>query len=98
MRRLQGKYKVTEFWADWDVTFSLEKGDMLGQMQNLIIRPTGQYSTLDPNNLGNLPNVMGQALTGAVAENIRGENPTADRCGRHRGHRQPGKRRRGPDL
>lgn len=49
----------------------------LGQMQNLIIRPTGQYSTLDPNNLGNLPNVMGQALTGAVAENIRGEKPTA---------------------
>ena len=30
VRRLQGKYKVTEFWADWDVTFSLEKGDMLG--------------------------------------------------------------------
>ena len=49
----------------------------LGQMQNLIIRPTGQYSTMDPNNLGNLPNVMGQALTGAVAENIRGEKPTA---------------------
>lgn len=49
----------------------------LGQMQNLIIRPTGQYSTLDPNNLGNLPNVVGQALTGAVAENIRGEKPTA---------------------
>lgn len=49
----------------------------LGQLQNLIIRPTGQYSTLDPNNLGNLPNVVGQALTGAVAENIRGEKPTA---------------------
>lgn len=30
VRRLQGKYKVTEFWADWDVSFSLEKGDMLG--------------------------------------------------------------------
>ena len=30
MRRLQGRYHVTEFWADWDVSFSLEKGDMLG--------------------------------------------------------------------
>lgn len=30
VRRLQGKYQVTEFWADWDVSFSLEKGDMLG--------------------------------------------------------------------
>lgn len=49
----------------------------LGQLQNLIIRPTGQYSTLDPNNLGNLPNVVGQTLTGAVAENIRGQEPTA---------------------
>ena len=30
MRRLQRRYHVTEFWADWDVSFSLEKGDMLG--------------------------------------------------------------------
>lgn len=30
MRRLQGKYQVTEFWADRHVTFSLERGDMLG--------------------------------------------------------------------
>ena len=30
VRRLQGKYHVTEFWADWDVSFSLERGDMLG--------------------------------------------------------------------
>ncbi len=30
VRRLQRKYKVSEFWADYDVTFSLEKGDMLG--------------------------------------------------------------------
>ena len=30
LRRLQGKYTVHEFWADRDVTFSLEKGDMLG--------------------------------------------------------------------
>ena len=30
MRRLQGNYQVTEFWADWDVSFSLERGDMLG--------------------------------------------------------------------
>ena len=30
LRRLQGKYTVNEFWADRDVTFSLEKGDMMG--------------------------------------------------------------------
>lgn len=30
MRRLKGNYKVTEFWADRNVTFELEKGDMLG--------------------------------------------------------------------
>lgn len=30
MRRLKGNYHVTEFWADRDISFSLEKGDMLG--------------------------------------------------------------------
>ena len=30
MRKLTGKYHIKEFWADRDVTFSLEKGDMLG--------------------------------------------------------------------
>lgn len=30
VRRLQGKYQVKEFWADKDVTFALERGDMLG--------------------------------------------------------------------
>ena len=30
MRRLKGDSHVTEFWADRDITFSLEKGDMLG--------------------------------------------------------------------
>lgn len=29
-RRLSGNYKVTEFWADKNVTFELERGDMLG--------------------------------------------------------------------
>ena len=29
-RRLKGQYHVKEFWADKDVTFTLEKGDMLG--------------------------------------------------------------------
>ncbi len=29
-RRLSGKYHVTEFWADRGVSFTLEKGDMLG--------------------------------------------------------------------
>lgn len=30
VRRLKGNYHVEEFWADRHVTFSLEKGDMLG--------------------------------------------------------------------
>lgn len=30
VRRLKGNYHVTEFWADRQVTFTLEKGDMLG--------------------------------------------------------------------
>lgn len=30
MRKLIGNYHVTEFWADRDVSFSLERGEMLG--------------------------------------------------------------------
>ena len=30
MRRAKNNYHVREFWADKDITFSLEKGDMLG--------------------------------------------------------------------
>ncbi len=30
MRRLTGNYRVNEFWADRHITFSLEKGEMLG--------------------------------------------------------------------
>ena len=30
MRRLKNDYKVVEFWADRDITFTLESGDMLG--------------------------------------------------------------------
>ncbi len=30
MRKLTGNYKVNEFWADRNVTFELERGDMLG--------------------------------------------------------------------
>jgi len=30
MRRLKHNYHVREFWADRDITFTLEKGDMLG--------------------------------------------------------------------
>lgn len=30
VRKLRRDYKVNEFWADRDVTFSLERGDMLG--------------------------------------------------------------------
>lgn len=30
MRRLTGRYHVEEFWADRNITFSLDRGDMLG--------------------------------------------------------------------
>ena len=30
VKRLKGDYHVTEFWADKNISFSLEKGDMLG--------------------------------------------------------------------
>lgn len=30
MRRLTGRYKVTDFWADRDVSFEIREGDMLG--------------------------------------------------------------------
>ena len=30
IRKLKNNYKVVEFWADRDITFSIEKGDMLG--------------------------------------------------------------------
>lgn len=30
MRRLKNNYRVQEFWADFGITFSLEKGDILG--------------------------------------------------------------------
>ncbi|MCR5576081.1 MAG: ABC transporter ATP-binding protein [Oscillospiraceae bacterium] len=30
IRKLRGTYRVTEFWADRDVSFTLERGDMLG--------------------------------------------------------------------
>lgn len=36
MRRLKGNYRIVEFWADRDITFCLDKGDMLG-----IIGPNG---------------------------------------------------------
>lgn len=30
IRKISGKYRVKEFWADRDVTFSIQQGDMLG--------------------------------------------------------------------
>ena len=30
MQRLRGQYHVSEFWADRDISFELERGDMLG--------------------------------------------------------------------
>ena len=35
---------------------------------------TGRYSTLDPNNIGNLPSVYGQTVRSEVAQNIQGED------------------------
>ena len=32
LRRIQGNYHVTEFWADRDISFTLYKGDMLGMI------------------------------------------------------------------
>lgn len=29
IRRITGKYKAQEFWADRDISFTVEKGDML---------------------------------------------------------------------
>ena len=29
VRKLRGDYHVEEFWADKDITFSLEKGDIM---------------------------------------------------------------------
>lgn len=56
MRRLKNNYHVQEFWADRDITFSLEKGDMLGiigtngagkstllKVISGIMEPTGGY-------------------------------------------------------
>lgn len=30
LRKISGNYKITEFWADKDISFELNKGDMLG--------------------------------------------------------------------
>ena len=30
VRKLKGNYHVNEFWADRDITFSLDKGEMMG--------------------------------------------------------------------
>ena len=56
MRRLKKDYHVREFWADQNITFSLEKGDMLGiigtngagkstllKVISGIMEPTGGY-------------------------------------------------------
>ena len=32
VRKIQGNYRVQEFWADKDVSFELEQGDMLGMI------------------------------------------------------------------
>ena len=39
---------------------------------------TGQYSTLDPNNIGNLPSVYGETVRSEVAQNIRGDEESTN--------------------
>lgn len=39
---------------------------------------TGQFSTLDPNNLGNLPSVYGETVRSEVAQNIRGDEESTN--------------------
>lgn len=39
---------------------------------------TGRYSTLDPNNLGNLPSVYGETVRSEVAQNIRGDEESTN--------------------
>lgn len=39
---------------------------------------TGQFSTLDPNNLGNLPSVFGETVRSEVAQNIRGDEESTN--------------------
>ena len=45
----------------------------LGYLSELVRDGKGQYHTLDPNNLGNLPNTYSGAVRGQVAENISGD-------------------------
>ena len=58
MRKIRGEYRVREFWADRNISFSLEKGDMLGiigtngagkstllKAVSGIMEPTGGYVT-----------------------------------------------------
>ena len=45
----------------------------LGYLGEAVRGGKGQYSTLDPNNLGNLPNVYSNAVRGQVAQNISGD-------------------------
>ena len=55
-RKLKGNYHVNEFWADKNISFTLEKGDMLGiigangagkstllKVVSGIMEPTGGY-------------------------------------------------------
>lgn len=52
----------------------------LGYLQEMATR-TGQYRTLDPNNMGNLPNVYSGAVRGTVAENISEGNGVLGKAG-----------------
>ena len=64
MKRLKGEYRVTEFWADRNVTFTLEHGEMLG-----IIGTNGAgKSTLLKAVAGIMEPTMGQVKrTGSIA-------------------------------
>lgn len=42
------------------------------------LRSTGRYSTLDPNNRGNLPSVFAQTVRSKVTENIKGDEESTN--------------------
>ena len=83
LRKLTGNYQVKEFWADWDVTFELEKGDMLG-----IVGTNGAgKSTLLKAISGIMVPTRGKIQTNgtvaALLELTSGFDGDSDRAGKH---------------
>ena len=67
LRRIRGKYHVTEFWADRNINFAWEKGDMLG-----IIGSNGAgKSTLLKAIIGSVVPIEGRIIvTGTIAARL----------------------------